>query len=244
MLYDERQVMEAFRLYAGLALKGYGDREALRLYLADDVVRGLVEEFAQEVECTIISAGDQLYLIPLALSSPFHVSNQGLKEQYLPAYAVNADIYLMYVAIIILFGEFYDSYQTMEPTRDFLALDHWLTRVNERLLALKEIDPQELEKMESELEYNWQQVIDKWDALDDLKEKVKAQDARTRSRLGFLNTAKKFLEAQDLIRDIGEDEVTLTEKARTIIQRYYMEVQHNQDILEFIYQNSPDKERE
>ena len=122
-------------------------------------------------------AGDQLYLIPVAISSPFHVSNQSLKEQYLPAHAVNADIYLMYVAIIILFGEFYDSYQTMEPTRDFLALDHWLTRLNERLLALKEIDPEELEKMELELEYNWQQVIDKWDALDDLKEKVRAQDA-------------------------------------------------------------------
>jgi len=243
MLYEEQQVMEAFRLYTRLALKGYGDKEALRLYLADDVVRGLVEEFAQEVECTVISAGDQLYLIPLALSSPFHVSNQSLKDQYLPAYAVNADIYLMYVAIIILFGEFYDSYQTMEATREFLTLDHWLTRLNERLLALKEINPQELEKMESELEYNWQQVIDKWDALDDLKEKVKAQDARTRSRLGFLNTVKKFLEAQDLIRDIGEDEVTLTEKAQTIIQRYYMEVQHNQNILEFIYRNSPDKER-
>ncbi|WP_276619675.1 DUF6063 family protein [Syntrophomonas wolfei] len=243
MLYEEQQVMEAFRLYTRLALKGYGDKEALRLYLADDVVRGLVEEFAQEVECTVISAGDQLYLIPLALSSPFHVSNQSLKDQYLPAYAVNADIYLMYVAIIILFGEFYDSYQTMEATREFLTLDHWLTRLNERLLALKEINPKELEKMESELEYNWQQVIDKWDALDDLKEKVKAQDARTRSRLGFLNTVKKFLEAQDLIRDIGEDEVTLTEKAQTIIQRYYMEVQHNQNILEFIYRNSPDKER-
>ncbi|WP_061214614.1 DUF6063 family protein [Syntrophomonas wolfei] len=243
MLYEEQQVMEAFRLYTRLALKGYGDKEALRLYLADDVVRGLVEEFAQEVECTVISAGDQLYLIPLALSSPFHVSNQSLKDQYLPAYAVNADIYLMYVAIIILFGEFYDSYQTMEATREFLTLDHWLTRLNERLLALKEINPKELEKMESELEYNWQQVIDKWDALDDLKEKVKARDARTRSRLGFLNTVKKFLEAQDLIRDIGEDEVTLTEKAQTIIQRYYMEVQHNQNILEFIYRNSPDKER-
>lgn len=244
MLYDERQVMEAFRLYATLAVKGYSDKEALRIYLADDVVRGLVEEFAQEVECTVIPAGDQLYLIPLTLSSPFHVSNQSLKEQYLPAYAVNADIHLMYVAIIILFGEFYDSYQTMEPTRDFLTLDHWLTRLNERLLALKEIDPTELGKMESELEYNWQQVIEKWDALDDLKETVKAQDARTRSRLGFLNTVKKFLEAQDLIRDIGEDEVTLTDKAQTIIQRYYMEVEHNQRILEFIYRSSPDKERD
>jgi len=244
MFYDERQVKEAFRLYAVLAAKGYGDKEALRLYLADDVVRGLVEEFAQEVDCTVIPAGEQLYLIPLAISSPFHISNQRLKEEYLPTHAVNADIYLMYVAIIVLFGEFYDSYQTTEPTRDFLPVDDWLNRLNERLLVLKEMDPEELEKVEREQEYNWRQVAEKWDALDDLKEKVKAQDARTRSRLGFLHTVQKFLEAQDLVRDIGEHELALTEKARTIIQRYYMEVEHNQSILEFIYQSSQQKERE
>ena len=64
MLYDERQVMEAFRLYAGLALKGYGDKETLRLYLADDVVRGLVEEFAQEVECTVLLPETSFILFP------------------------------------------------------------------------------------------------------------------------------------------------------------------------------------
>lgn len=244
MFYEERQVRDAFRLYTALAVKGYGDKEALRLYLADDVVRGLLEEFAQEVECTVIPAGDKLYLIPVAVSSPFHISNQSLKEQYLPAHAVNADIYLMYVAIIILFGEFYDSYQTMEPTRDFISLDNWLTRLNERLLALKEMDPEELIKMEVEQEYNWRQLVEKWDALDDLKEKVKTQDGRTRSRLGFLNMVKKFLEAQDLVKDIGENEMMLTEKAKTIIQRYYMDVEHNRSILEFIYQSSQKKERE
>ena len=243
MFYEERQVKEAFRLYASLAVKGYGDKEALRLYLADDVVRGLVEEFAREVECTVIPAGDQLYLIPLAISSPFHISNQSLKERYLPGRAVNADIYLMYVAIIVLFGEFYDSYQTIEPTRDFLSIDLWLSRLNERILALKEMELEELEKMEQEQEYNWRQLVEKWDALNDLKEKVKSQDSRTQSRLGFLNAVKKFLEEQDLVRDIGEDEISLTEKARTIIQRYYMEVEHNQSILEFIYQTSLKKER-
>lgn len=44
MLFEGQQVMEDFRLYTRLALKGYGDKE---VYLADDVVRGLVEEFAQ-----------------------------------------------------------------------------------------------------------------------------------------------------------------------------------------------------
>jgi hypothetical protein len=244
MIYDERQVREAFKLYASLALKGYGDKEELRLYLADDSVRGLVEMFAQEVECTVIPAGDRVYLVPLAISSPFHISNQTLKERYLPAHAVNADIYLMYVAIIILFGEFYDSYQNIEPTRDFLALDQWLSRLNERITVLKEMDPEELQKIEQDQEYNWRQVVEKWDALDDLKEKVKTQDGRTKSRLSFLNAVKKFLEEQDLIKDIGENELELTEKARTIIQRYYMEEERNHRILSFIYQLNHSKEGE
>jgi hypothetical protein len=244
MHYEERQVKEAFRLYAALAAQGYGDKEALRLYLADDVVRGLVEEFAQEVECTVIPAGDQLYLVPVAISSPFHISNQTLKEKYLPTRSANEDIYLMYVAIIVLFGEFYDSYQTIEPTRDFLPVDLWLNRLNECLLAIKQIGPEELGKKELEQEYNWSQVVEKWDALNDLKEKVKTQDGRTRSRLAFINTVRKFLEEQDLVKDLGEDELALTEKARTIIQRYYMEVEHNQSILEFIYQASQPGEGE
>jgi hypothetical protein len=111
-------------------------------------------------------------------------------------------------------------------------------------MVIKEMDPEELEKMEQEQEYNWRQVVEKWDALNDLKEKVKTQDARTRSRLSFLNTVKKFLEEQDLVKDIGEDELELTEKARTIIQRYYMEEERNRSLLSFIYEMSRKKERE
>lgn len=243
MIYEQEQVTGAFKLFASLAVKGYGDKDELRLYLADDAVRGLVEQFAREVECTVIPAGDQLYLIPLAVSSPFHISNDTLKRLYLPNRSLNADIYLMYVAIIVLLGEFYDSYQTNEPTRDFLPLSQWLNSLNGRILALKELDPGELEKIEREQEYNWKLVLEKWDALNDLKETAKSQDGRTISRLSFLNVVKKFLESQDLVKDIGEDQLELTEKARTIIQRYYMEVEFNRGILEFIYQLEQ-KERE
>lgn len=243
MLYEQQQVMGAFRLYATLAAKGHGDKEEMRLYLADDVVRGLVNEFAREVDCTVVIAGDRLHLIPLVVSSPFHVSNDTLKRLYLPQRSVNADIYLMYVAIIVLLGEFYDSYQTTEPTRDFLPLSEWLQSLNGRILALKELDPDELEKIDQEQEYNWRLVVDKWDALNDLRETAKTQDSRTNSRLGFLNVVKRFLEGQDLIKDIGEDELTLTEKARAIVQLYYMEVEHNRGLLEFIYQLDQGKEK-
>ncbi|HHU69007.1 MAG TPA: non-ribosomal peptide synthetase module, partial [Thermoanaerobacterales bacterium] len=154
--------------------------------------------------------------------------------KHLPSRAVNADIYMMYVTIIILFGEFYDSYQTTEATRDFIKMEDWLNSVNDMILSLKGHNEEELMELEKKYEYNWIAIVDKWDALDDIKENVQ-QTARTISRMSFMNIVKRFLEEQELIEEIGNDEIQLTEKAKIIIQRYYMELEHNREILEFIY---------
>lgn len=244
MYYEREQVKKAFKIYSRLSISGYIEKDELRLYLADDVVRGLVDDFANEVDCVVFVAGDYVYMVPKSMNSVFHISNESIKNAYLPSRAVNSDIYVMYIAIIVLFGEFYDSYQSINPTRDFLPMEEWLENVNERILSLKEYNIDELKELEKEYEYNWIDIIEKWDSLDDLKENVKKQDSRTVSRLSFLNTVKKFLEDQDLINDIGNDEIELTEKAKTIIQRYYMEHEFNRGILDFMYQLDEKREGE
>lgn len=234
--YNNEQVVQAFKLYSTLAMNSYGDKESLRLYMADDQIRGLVDQFAREVDCTIFTAGDCIYMIPISKNSIFHVSNEFLKNTYLPSKSVNLDLYLMYVSIIVLFGEFYDSYQTTVPTRDFLSISDWLSSLNQRILSLKEHGDEKLKEMDKNLDYNWSAILEKWEDMDDIKEKVKAQDARTNSRKSFLNTVKQFLIAQELTIDIGSDELELTEKAKTIVQRYYMEYDYNRGILDFIYE--------
>ena len=141
----------------------------------------------------------------------------------------------MYLLAIILFGEFYDGYQSITPTRDFLSLSHWLEVVNERILSIKSHDADQLKSLEQAYEYNWTQILDNWEPMDDLKEQVKNQDARTVSRLSLLNSTKLFLIDQELIKDVGNDEVELTEKAKIIVQRYYVEYEFNRGIIDFIY---------
>lgn len=235
MIYNQEQVLQAFKIYSLLAKQGYVDKDEVRWYLADDVLRGLVDQFAKEVECTLFLAGDIIYLIPLAVTSPFHVSNETLRNDYLPGRAVNMDIYLMYTTIIIFFGEFYDSYQTREPTKDFLPMGDWLQCVNDCLETIDAYNREDLKKREQEYEYNWSGIIDKWQAMDDIRENVQ-QDGRTVSRMSFLNSVKNFLIEQGLAEDLGNDEIALTEKAKLIVQRYYMEAEYNRGILEFIYQ--------
>ncbi|TMV52650.1 non-ribosomal peptide synthetase module [Paenibacillus mesophilus] len=241
MAYDNEVVIRAFRLYAELSLAGVAEKDRLQEYMADDEVRGLVDQFAREVDCVTLSAGDQLYMIPLVRLSPFHVSNDYLKKTYLRAQAVNADLYLLYLTVITFVGAFYDSYQSMEPTRNFIPLDEWTALVHERIETLKEHDPEELKAYEREFSYNWSAIIEKWDSMDDIKETAKRQTGNTISRLSFMDTARRFLLDMQLAEEVGAGELTLTDKARIVVQRYYMELEYNRGILQFLYKFGDEK---
>lgn len=234
---NEKNVMEAFRIYS--KLNTYGQvLKADAKYFFDEDVRGLVMEFANEVDCTIITAGEVIYLIPLTVNSEYHMSNAELKKEYLPSRATNIDLYLMYLTVIIFIGEFYDSYQTIEATRDFLTVDEWMKNVDERIQALKQIDKETFLEMEKEYEYNWMGMIEHWDSIDIIKETVKKQTARTNSRKSFMNSAKNFLIAQGLAEEIGNEELKITEKSKIIVQRFFMDYEYNRGILEVLYEFS------
>ncbi|MDQ0253414.1 hypothetical protein J2S74_000786 [Evansella vedderi] len=235
MDYTEQKVIKAFQLYTTIARDGFAEGEALQQYKTDDDIRALLDSFSREVDCVVIRTSERLFLVPRTKLSPFHVSNDWIKRNYLRSGATNADIYLLYFSTMVLFGSFYDSYQSQEPTRQFLRLEEWVQFIQGRMDQLKVHDEDELKELEKEFSYNWRSIIEKWDDMDDIKETAKKQTGNTISRFSFIDTVKRFLVDQELIQEIGNDEVTLTEKAKTIIQRFYMEVEYNRGILEFIY---------
>lgn len=235
MDYRRKDVEMAFQLFSKLSAVGQVDGEEVAQYIMNDDVRSLLEVFAAKVDCVLVHAGEVLYLIPKNGLSPFHVKNEVLRKE-LGAQATNADLYMMYFAILVFIGEFYNSYQSNEIQRDFLILDEWLEKINERIDALKEHGEEELQKEEQDFEYNWQAIIEKWEALNDLKETAARQKGKTISRLSFLNKVISFMINNGLCEEIGEEEYRLTEKAMVIVQRYFMEVEYNRGILKFMYQ--------
>ncbi|MCF8018843.1 MAG: DUF6063 family protein [Vallitaleaceae bacterium] len=235
-LMNDQLLMETFKIYAVLNAEGKMLKENAKLYHTDDEVRGTLMAFANEVDCTIISADPYIYMVPLTKNSIFHMTNDEIKKQYFPSRSLNVDIYLMYVAIIIFIGEFYDSYQTTRPTRDFLTTVEWLSSLNERLMALKNIDEEILKDMEEEYAYNWLDILTNWEAMDNIKEGVRRHTARTVSRMSFILIVKQFMIKEEIAVEIGQDELCLTDKAHTIIRKYFMEYEYNKGILEFIYQ--------
>lgn len=235
MKYSEQTVIQAFQIYTKLARESIANKEYVQLYRADDQIRALLDGFSREVDCVIVTTSEQIFLIPKTKLSPFHVSNEWIKRNYLRSNATNGDIYLLYFSTIILFGSFYDTYQSIEPTRQFLQIDEWVRFIQERIDHLKTHDTEELKELEKEFSYNWSVIIEKWEDMDDIKETAKKQSGNTISRFSFMDSVKRFLMDQELVQEIGNNEIILTEKAKTIIQRYFMELEYNKGIFEFIY---------
>lgn len=236
LLYNNEQIMESFRIYSTLSANGAGECDDMRSYMADDKVRALVDQFSRQVDCTVFTSGEKIYMVPIAKSSPFHISNESLKREYFLSRWENSDLYTMYLSVIVLFGCFYDSYQTIEPTRDFINMAEWMDMLSERIESLEEHGEERLAEMDKELECNWSSIVKKWTDMDEIKETVKTQKGQTISKMSFLNSVRRFLEKQDLVKDIGNDEIELTEKSKVIVQRYYMEYDYNRGILNFIYE--------
>lgn len=226
------QIMEAHKIYHRLLQNGKASKEDCRA-IAEPEVRQLVESFAAEAKAAIIGAGDYYYFIPLTEGSDYHRSNEEIRK-FLPGNSKNIDIYMMYLAIIILVGEFYNSYHTSQMTRDFLTISDWLASMNERLEALGAIGTEKLKQLEREYEYNWLGIIERWNELDIIKEGTK-EIATTKSRKAFLGNVLRFLQAEELIQEVGPEEYTLTLKMRIIVTRYFMAYEYNRGILDLIY---------
>lgn len=235
MNYSHQNVVNAFQIYSMLARDGVAGKEYIQLYRADENIRHLLDTFAKEVDCVLIGTSEQLFLIPETKLSIFHVSNDWIKRTYLRSNATNGDIYLLYFATLILFGKFYDSYQSQTTQLSFLRIEEWVRSIRERIDQLKTHDEDKLKQLEREYSYNWRLIIGKWEDMDDIKETAKRQSGNTISRFSFIDTVKRFLIDQELIVEIGNDEVTLTEKAKTIVERYFMELEYNKNIFSFIY---------
>ena len=232
--YTEKTVLDAYDLYSKLAAAGSVPKaENAQLY-SDEDIRSLAQRFAAHVGCTIIDDADKIYLIPVKPDAMFHMTNDQIKKKYLHANALNMDIYLMYLAIIVFVGCFYDSYTSWEP-HDFVTLQSWLEHMNQRIDALASRKEEELRQAETDYNVNWVALVRKWTDLDSVKETVKKQDARTTSRTGFLMMTKRFLETQGLLHDNGAGEYSLTEKAKTIFTNYYLEERYNRSITDFLY---------
>lgn len=238
---NREQVLKAQTIFTNLLLNGKALKELCKSYLDDDIVRELVEDFAQMAKGAIIGAGEYYYFIPLTEGSEYHLSNQFIKEQYLSRNSANIEIYMMYLSMIIFIGEFYNSYTTNKKTRDFLTLADWLDKIDERIESMDKIDDEVLKSAERDDGYNWFSLIEHWKQMDIIKEKTREQK-NSHSKRAFLNNTIGFMRDQDMIVELGNDEYDLSMKAQIVVTRFFMNTEYNRGIIDKLYNYSADED--
>ncbi|KAB2953673.1 non-ribosomal peptide synthetase module [Heliorestis acidaminivorans] len=233
--YSSQDVLQAFRLYARLAEDSVLSGEAIHSYIHNEEVQSLLEQFAQEVDCVVLRAGEELHLVPQSKVSSFHLKNESIRK-YLGAQATNIDLYMMYFSILVFIGQFYNNFQSTAVQRDFLTTEAWLQQINERIETLRQQGEAELLRYGQEMQYNWLPIIEKWDAINDIKESALKQKGKTISHFSFLDKVLQFMIDEKIVKQIGEEEYELTEKSQVIVQKYFMDLDHNRNILKFMFQ--------
>ena len=190
MKYSQMNILYAFKMYSELLVNGKCLIADYNEFVVNDVIRELVDLFASEVSSAVLVTSEVIILVPLVASSPFQISNDRIRRDYLGSKYKVGDVYLLYFCVIIFFGMFYDSYNTTDPVREFLSMDQWLEEVNTYINTLSSHSEEVLAFNSQELNYNWKVIIEKWKAIDNTNENAKVQDGRTISRVSFLNQVK------------------------------------------------------
>lgn len=180
-------------------------------YVENDEVMNLVKSQGDIARCKIERFGNVIYLIPLEDNTFLGYSKAQLKQEMCKSGATDKDYYLSQFIIITLLTEFYDGQGSRCKSRDYIKAGELLNIVTETLkrgVDLEQNQKLEDNKVEADRVKGFAFVN-----MAEAYESLKSSDGITKSRTykeGFLFHILKFLESQELIIYIQEDEMIKT----------------------------------
>ena len=176
-----------------------------KAYTENDNIMDLVKRQGNIAKSLIERYGNIIYLIPDEENTYLGFSKQNLKSILCKSTATDKDYYLSQFAILTLLVEFYDGQGSSSKARDYLRVGDLLNSVSERLKEGIESSDEESEDIEGLAFSNM------LEAFEALRGEEKASRSKT-TKVGFIYNILKFLQSQNLIDFIEEDEMIKTTK--------------------------------
>jgi hypothetical protein len=170
---------------------------------ASEELGSLVRSQAESAHCKFERYGSVYYLIPDEDNKFLGYSKAQLKKELCKSGATDKDYYLVQFVILTLLLEFYDGQGTSSKTRDYIRLGELQNSISDRL---KEGRDRMEENEQNDQPLAFAHMLQSYEAL-------RSDDRRRRQKTtkeGFLYTILHFLQEQDLIDYIEEDEMILT----------------------------------
>lgn len=186
-------------------LREEDDVALYRAYTENESIMDLVKRQGIIAKSLIERYGNIIYLIPDEDNNYLGFSKHNLKSILCKSTATDKDYYLSQFVILTLLVEFYDGQGSSSKARDYLRVGDLLISVSDRLKEGVENMDEELEDIDGLAFSNM------LEAFEALRSEEKGSRAKT-TKEGFIYNILKFLQSQNLIDFIEEDEMIKTTK--------------------------------
>lgn len=199
-----------YYLLCNSALKETDEPDLYKAYIENEEVMNLVKSQGEIAECMIERYGNVIYIMPDISNTYLGFSKADLKKELCKSGATDKDYYLSQFVLLTLLVEFYDGQGSRCKSRDFIKAGQLQNLISERLKTGKEAEE---DTETTGLDYK---------SMSEAFEALKSDDKNSRKKTtkeGFLNSILDFLEKQNLIVYIQEDEmIKTTEKLDNIME--------------------------
>lgn len=177
--------------------------ELYKAYSQNENVAELVKIAGEELECEIKKFGSVIYLIPNEDNDFLGYSKGELKRELCKSGANDKDYYLSQFIILTLIVSFYGATGLSSKCRDFIKVGEFLNIITEKLRDGVERSSEEDEDKNG---IAYSNILERFESL-------KASDKSSKSKTtkeGFVNTILNFLDKQNLIYYIQDDDMIKT----------------------------------
>lgn len=177
------------------------EEDLYKAYSENENIMDLVKELGEDSECYIKKYGGIVYLIPNEENDFLGYSKGALKKELCKSGANDKDYYLSQFIILTFLVTMYGANGNTSNGREYIKLGEFINIITEKL-------NEGVKRSEEEKGIAFENILERFEAL-------KSSDKKTTSKTtkeGFINTILKFLEKQELINYIEEDEMIFPTK--------------------------------
>lgn len=176
-----------------------------RAYTEEEHIQNLVKSQGEIAKTNIERYGNVIYIIPREDNFFLGFSKAQLKAQLCKSNATDKDYYLSQFVILTLLVEFFDGQGSSSKSREYMRVGELQNCISERL---KEAALNVEQAEEETLGLAFSNMLEAYEAL---RSDERGSRART-TKEGFLFHILNFLQKQDLIEYVEEDEMIKTTK--------------------------------
>ena len=179
------------------------ERLLYKAYTEQEAIQNLVKSQGELADSTIERYGNVIYLIPKEENNFLGFSKSQLKTALCKSGATDKDYYLSQFAILTLLVEFFDGQGSSSKTREYIRVGELQNSISERLREGAENAGEEEEDG-----FAFSDILEAYEAL---RSDERGSHAHT-TKEGFLHQILTFLQKQDLVEYVEQDEMVKTTK--------------------------------